>query len=175
MASEASTPSRQDCDSSLTDPGGLSNNAQYKLFYSAHGSAKLCHAIQNNTKVIAKQIYIAWGNIAVDPVKMNIAFQKVIAASTATLADTQKLVEKLERITGAGESNTGEPISDGLGAASVTQFESDCIVSNMAAAALATFSESEQTLYFRGLNVSGDHYATITDILRRRAVSLEQA
>jgi hypothetical protein len=172
MASEASTPLRQ--DSSLTNPGGLSDDAKRKLFYSAHGIEKLCDAIQNNTGVIAEQIYIASWNIVVDVVKMNTALEKVIAASTATVANAQKLVDKLELITGpgAGEGNTGEPISDGLGAASVTQFES--ILSNMAEAALATFSSSERSLYDQGFVDSGDRYATITGILRRRVASLEQ-
>ena len=114
MASEACTPPRQ--DSSLTNPGGLSNDAKNQLFYSAPGIAKLCHAVQNDTEVIAKQIYIASWNIgSVDQGKMNAALQKVIAASTATLANSQKLMDKLEQITGAGEGNTGEPISDRLG------------------------------------------------------------
>ena len=114
MASEARTPPRQ--DSSLTNPGGLSDDAKNQLFYSAPGIAKLCHAVQNDTEVIAKQIYIASWNIgSVDQGKMNTALQKVIAASTATLANTQKLVDELEQITRAGEGNTGEPISDGLG------------------------------------------------------------
>ena len=86
-----------------------------KLFYNVHGIEKLCDAVQNDTDVIAKQFYIAKRNIGVDPEKVNTAFKKVIAASAATLANAQKLVAKLELITGAVEGNTGEPISDGLG------------------------------------------------------------
>ena len=174
MASEASTPPRQ--DSRLTSPGGLSNDAKVDLFYSVHGIEKLCREVQNDTEVIAEQIKIAsWKIGLADPVKMNTALKKVIAASTATLANAQKLVDKLELITGAGEGNTREPISDGLGAALVTQSEST-ILSNMAEAALATFSPSERRLYHQGFVDSGDRYATITGILRRRVplASLEQ-
>ena len=116
----AANPQQQ--DSSMTNPGGLSDDAKKKLFYSADGIAKLCHAIQNDTGVIAEQIRTASLNIAVDQGKT--AFQKVIAASTATLANTQKLVNKLEQITGAGEGNTGEPISDGLGTAGANAMSS---------------------------------------------------
>ena len=97
-----------------------------KLFYNVHGIEKLCYAVQNDTDVIAKQIYIAKQNTGVDSVKVNTAFKQVIAASAATLANAQKLVAKLELMTGAVEGNTGEP-------ASVTQSESN--PSNMAAAA----------------------------------------
>ena len=110
MTSEASTPTRH--DNSLTHPGGLSDSAKVKLFYSAHGIQKLCDAIQNDTDVIAEQIHIASLGIGADLVKMNKAFKKVIAASADTLANAQKLVDKLEQITGAVEGNTGEPISE---------------------------------------------------------------
>ena len=102
MTSEASTPPRH--DNSLTHPGGLSD--------SAHGIQKLCEAIHNDTDVIAEQIHIASLGIGADPVKMNKAFKKVIAASADTLANAKKLVDKLEQITGAVEGNTGEAISE---------------------------------------------------------------
>ena len=71
------------------------------------------------------------------------------------------------------EGNTEDPISEGLGAPLVTQFES--LLINMADAAVATFSESERRRYYDGIVDSGDRYATITGILRRRVPSLEQA
>ena len=68
------------------------------------------------------------------------------------------------------EGNTEDPISEGLGAPLVTQFES--LLINMADAAVATFSELEWNRYYEGIVDSGDRYTTITRILIRRVPSL---
>jgi hypothetical protein len=63
--------------------------------------------------------------------------------------------------------------TEGLGAPLVTQFQS--LLINMADAAVATFSALEWERFYAGCVDSGDRYVAITDILRDRVPSLEQA
>jgi hypothetical protein len=71
------------------------------------------------------------------------------------------------------EGNAEDPISEGLGAPLVTQFQS--LLINMADAAVATFSALEWERFYAGCVDSGDRYVAITGILRDRVPSLEQA